>query len=97
VGAAAKLKVLQDVTVVDVVHEERSLYVTLQTGDDRTGIIEFLHDDERARDDHLSLLRRWMHLATPVTYVSGGGNGTLIDDRVLFARALRDVDPTNLI
>jgi len=93
VAPTGRMNVLQDVKVVEVSAAGRSLLVTLRTLDDRTGTVEFLHEDDLRRDANRSLLERWMTTATPVTYVNAGGNGTLVDERVLLERALPSADP----
>lgn len=85
----SRMQVHQDLVVRHVSHRERELAVDVR-GPDGTGVIRFSHDDDRSRDEHLRLLRRWMHLGTPLTYVTSKGTGALIDDRARFEAAFGD-------
>lgn len=82
----------QDLTIVDVSHRGHEVRVHTKTAMGRPARIDFAFSDEQALGDHLTALRRWMLLGTPVTYVRGEAEGALIDDRAVLEAALGDVD-----
>ena len=82
-----RVRLHQDVTIVDVSHRRAELAVEVATSTGGRGRISFEHDDQGAMSDHLTALRRWMHLGTPLTYVWSDGSGALIDDRARFEHA----------
>ena len=82
-----RVRLRQDLTILDVVHRRDELAVEVATPAGRRERIHFGFDDDHALDGQLTTLRRWMHRGTPVTYVVADGAGALIDDRALFDSA----------
>jgi hypothetical protein len=84
---SVRIRVRQDVTIDHLSHDGDRLQVHVSTRSGRRHWIRFSFDDLGSLSAHLTTLRRWMHLGTPLTYVSSGAEGTLIDDRAWFAAA----------
>jgi hypothetical protein len=85
-----RFRLRQHLTIHDISDDGEGLRVSLSTPAGHRHWIRFFFDDHRALADQLATLRRWMHLGTPLTYLSAGAEGALIDDRALFESAFFD-------
>ena len=66
--------------------------VHVRTASGRRGRIQFQFIDQATVSEQLTRLRRWMNAGTSLTYVSGSGDGALIDDRANFEAAFGGLD-----
>ena len=87
---ARHIRLRQDVTISHIAHDDEGLKVDVSTPTGHRHWIRFFFDDHRLVSDHLVTLRRWMHLGTPLTYLSFGTEGALIDDRAWFESVFSD-------
>ena len=81
---ARRIRLRQDVIINRVVQHDRGLWVDVTTPSGHCHWIKFFFDDHGLLSTHLTTMRRWMHLGTPLTYLSSGTEGALIDDRAWF-------------
>ena len=82
--------VYQDLVVTGVVHEAHELTVHVSDAGGVGRRIVFQLTDVDTVTDLADQLRRWGERGRPVTYVSTGGTGALIDEEEAFRRAFRD-------
>jgi len=87
VARGRRIRIHQDLTIVDVWHRGRRLDVAVATPAGRRERIRFEYADEDALGAVLTTCRRWMHTLTRVTYVAHARRGALIDERAQFEAA----------
>jgi hypothetical protein len=90
--ARGRIRIHQDLTIVDLRHRGRRLDVAVATPSGRQERIRFEYADEDALGRVLTICRRWMHSLTRVTYVAHSRRGALIDERALFEQAFGPPD-----
>jgi len=87
-----RIRLRQHLTIVDLTQRGADVDVHVRTASGRRGRIRFQLIDPATVTEQLIRLRRWMHTGTSLTYVSGAGDGALIDDRANFVAAFGGFD-----
>ena len=82
-----RIRLRQDLTIVDLSHRRDEVDVHVRTVSGQRGRIRFQFIDQATLSIQLIRLRGWMLTGTPLTYVAGPADSALIDDRANFEAA----------
>jgi len=84
-----EIEIFQNLVVFGVEIDGSEVRADVYGGDESIcGTVLYRLDDVQSLDEKASILRRWQHEATPVTYIRRGTSAALLDELAMLTEAL---------